>query len=64
MLGASSVISPLAINDKVFTDVIIMIALTVLLLIFSRTNFKIGKREGMVLASAYIVYLIYIILRN
>lgn len=64
VLGASSVISPLAINDKVFTDVIIMIALTVLLLIFSRTNFKIGKREGMVLASAYIVYLIYIILRN
>ncbi|OZU87428.1 sodium:proton exchanger [Virgibacillus indicus] len=64
VLGASSLITPLAVNGKVFIDVIIMILLTVLLLVFSRTNFKIGKREGMTLAIVYIVYLVYIILRN
>lgn len=64
VLGASFLITPLAVNGKVFIDVIIMILLTVLLLVFSRTNFKIGKREGMTLAIVYIVYLVYIILRN
>ncbi|WP_163531376.1 calcium/sodium antiporter [Halobacillus ihumii] len=64
VLGASATISPLAVNDKVFIDVILMIVLTVLLLIFSRTSFKIGKREGSVLVVAYIIYLVYIILRN
>ena len=64
VLGASSVISPLAVNDKVFMDVVFMIVLTVVLLIFSRTGFKVGKREGLVLAAVYIIYLVYIILRN
>ncbi|GKV54106.1 K+-dependent Na+/Ca+ exchanger [Sporosarcina sp. NCCP-2222] len=64
VLGASAVISPLQVNDKVFMDVVFMIALTVILLIFSRTGYKIGKREGMVLAVVYIIYLAYIIVRN
>lgn len=64
VLGASATISPLVVSDEVFIDVVFMILLTVVLLIFSRTNFKIGKREGVVLISIYIVYLIYIILRN
>lgn len=64
VLGASSVISPLAVSDKVFMDVVFMIILTVVLLIFSRTGFKIGKREGLVLAAAYVIYLVYIIVRN
>lgn len=64
VLGASASISPLAVDDKVFSDVVLMIILTVVLMVFSRTNFKIGKREGVVLAAAYIVYLVYIIIRN
>src|SRR5690625_2537448 len=52
VLGASSVITPLAVDNKVFIDIIIMILLTILLLIFSKTNFKIGKREGMILVVA------------
>lgn len=64
VLGASATISPLAVNDKVFSDVVFMIVLTVVLMIFSRTNFKIGKREGVVLVAAYIIYLVYIIVRN
>ncbi|WP_039043369.1 calcium/sodium antiporter [Sporosarcina sp. ZBG7A] len=64
VLGTSSIISPLAVNDKVLIDVVFMIVLTVVLLIFSRTGFKIGKREGLVLVAVYIIYLVYIILRN
>ncbi|MDZ5783870.1 calcium/sodium antiporter [Marinococcus luteus] len=64
VLGAASVISPLAVESKIFMDISLMIILTVVLLVFSRTNFRIGRREGAVLAAAYIIYLIYIILRN
>ncbi|PID23204.1 sodium:proton exchanger [Sporosarcina sp. P3] len=64
VLGASSVITPIAVNDKVFIDVIIMIALTFILLVFARTGFRIGKREGLMLVLAYVAYLVYVILRN
>ncbi|NKE07080.1 calcium/sodium antiporter [Mesobacillus selenatarsenatis] len=64
VLGASATISPLAVNDKIFTDIALMIILTAVLLIFSRSKFKISKVEGAILAAVYIVYLVYIILRN
>ncbi|QCR31913.1 calcium/sodium antiporter [Lysinibacillus sp. SGAir0095] len=64
VLGASASISPLAANDKIFIDVILMIVLTIVLLVFSRTSFMVGKWEGFVLIATYIIYLAYIILRN
>lgn len=64
VLGSASVISPLPVNGKVFIDIIILIFLTICLLIFSRTNFKIRKSEGLILVAGYILYLVYIILRN
>ncbi|MBP3953208.1 calcium/sodium antiporter [Bacillus suaedae] len=64
VLGAASVVSPLAVDSKIFVDVILMLILTVVLLVFSRSNFKIGKLEGIILAIAYIAYMIYIIVRN
>ena len=64
VLGASAVVTPLPVNGKIFTDVMIMIALSLLLLLFSRTHYKIGKREGFILLTMYIIYLVFIILRN
>lgn len=64
VLGTSAAISPLAVNDKIFTDIALMIILTAVLLIFSRSKFRISKVEGVILAAVYIVYLVYIILRN
>jgi cation:H+ antiporter len=64
VLGATSFISPLTVSSKVFIDIVILILLTVFLLIFSRTNYKIGKIEGLMLALGYVLYLVYIILRN
>jgi cation:H+ antiporter len=64
ILGTASLITPLPVNNKIFVDVYIMIILTVLLLIFSRTNYRIGKREGIILVVSYVIYMVYIILRN
>ncbi|PIC63323.1 hypothetical protein CSV79_12220 [Sporosarcina sp. P13] len=64
VLGVSSAISPLAVNGKVLIDVVFMIVLTIVLLIFSRTGYKVGKREGLVLAMPYIIYFVHIIIRN
>ncbi|WP_456272310.1 calcium/sodium antiporter [Bacillus sp. AK031] len=64
VLGTASVISPLQIDSKILIDVLLMIILTGLLLIFSRTNFKVGKFEGIFLVIAYIAYAVFIIVRN
>ncbi|MFB5664150.1 calcium/sodium antiporter [Alteribacillus sp. HJP-4] len=64
VLGASAVISDLVVNSKVFLDVGLMLLLTLVLLLFSKTNYRVGKYEGMMLAGFYVVYLVYIILRN
>ncbi|PYZ99145.1 sodium:proton exchanger [Alteribacter lacisalsi] len=64
VLGVSAVIMPLQVDPRIFVDVIFMIGLTVLLLFFSRTHYAVGRYEGLLLAVAYMVYLIYIILRN
>ncbi|MCM3617072.1 calcium/sodium antiporter [Sutcliffiella horikoshii] len=64
VLGTSSLITPLPVNGKVFVDIALMLILTVILLIFSRTNYRIGKKEGSFLAVAYVLYLVFIIIRN
>jgi cation:H+ antiporter len=64
VVGASATISPLAVNGKIFVDIIFMIVLTAVLLLFSRTKHKISKIEGAILALVYILYLIYIVIRN
>ncbi|WNF37510.1 calcium/sodium antiporter [Bacillaceae bacterium IKA-2] len=64
VLGTTAVITPLAVSSKIFIDIFLMIAFTILLLIFSRTRFVVGKYEGIMLASAYVLYLIFIIMRN
>ncbi len=64
VLGISATIIPLEVDPKIFLDVIIMIVLTLILMVFSRTNYKVGKIEGAILAAAYIIYMIYIIIRN
>lgn len=64
VLGASATISPIRVNSLLFTDIAILILYTVVVLIFALTRLTIGKREGIFLAISYIVYMVYIILRN
>ncbi|MCZ2260599.1 sodium:calcium antiporter, partial [Sporosarcina sp. G11-34] len=64
VLGASATISPISVNSSLFTDITILIVYTIVVLIFALTRMTIGKREGIFLAISYIVYMVYIILRN
>lgn len=64
VLGASATISPIGVNSSLFTDIAILIVFTIVVLIFALTHLTIGKREGIFLAISYIVYMVYIILRN
>lgn len=64
ILGASAAIHPLAVDPKIFLDMWLMIFVTFLLLILSRTHYKISKIEGVLLAIIYIIYLVFIIFRN
>ncbi|QKS69971.1 calcium/sodium antiporter [Paenalkalicoccus suaedae] len=64
VLGAAATVAPLPVDPRIYIDAILTIGLTVLLFIFSRTNYRIGKREGVTLAVAYVIYMIYILLRN
>lgn len=64
VLGASATISPIGVNASLFTDITVLIVFTVIVLIFALTHYTIGKREGLFLALSYIVYMIYIIMRN
>lgn len=64
VLGVSSLVTPLQVTPKIYFDVLFMIVLTIVLFIFSRTHYEIGKFEGLALAVIYVGYLIYIIYRN
>ncbi|WLR44111.1 calcium/sodium antiporter [Bacillus carboniphilus] len=64
ILGGSATIHPLAVDSRIFLDIWLMIFVTCLLLILSRTHYKISKIEGAFLVIIYIIYFAYIILRN
>lgn len=64
VLGISSILSPLVVSDKIFFDIFVMLGLTIFLFVFSKTQHTIAKSEGFALSIGYIVYLVYIIIRN
>ena len=64
ILGISSTISPVLVDSKMFLDAIVMIVVTLVLLLSSTSNRKISKAEGLFLALSYVIYAIYIIIRN
>lgn len=64
ILGTSATIHPLVVDSKIFLDVWVMIFGTILLMILVRTQYKISKIEGAILAILYIIYVIFIIFRN
>lgn len=64
ILGISSVIHPLTVDAKIINDVWLMIFVTFLVLVLSRTQHRISKKEGAFLVVIYVIYLALIILRN
>lgn len=64
VLGASSAISSIPLNSSMITDVIMMVAVTILCFIFGKTQDKFDKKEGAVLVACFILYMAFAILRN
>lgn len=64
VLGASSTISPIVLQKSMIVDIALMIFVTVLCYVFARTQEKFDKKEGFILVSLFITYMIFAILRN
>ena len=64
VLGASSAISSIPLSSSMLTDVIMMVAVTILCFIFGKTQDKFDKKEGAILVLCFILYMAFAILRN
>ncbi|HAS74187.1 MAG TPA: sodium:proton exchanger [Clostridiales bacterium UBA8960] len=62
VLGTSAFISPILIDPSLMLELFMNIALTIVLLAFSRSQSKIVKWEGGVFIALYILYLAYLLL--
>lgn len=63
VLGISATVNPLTTGSQVLVDVFVMLAVTVLLFIFSMSG-KLKRAHGFVLLGCYALYLVYLILRT
>ena len=61
VLGLTATIAPVETNQINWTDMLVMLGTSLLLLPFMRTGFKIGRGEGVVLFVIYIAYTLYLI---
>ena len=66
VLGISATISPLDYNPAMNFDILFLIFVTIMIfpLIFLGKKYHFAKKEGFILISLYIAYLIYIIIRG
>ena len=64
ILGTASMICPVGLDISQLADVAIMIISVVLLFIFAFKTFTIYKWEGALLIAFYLVYFLYVIVRN
>lgn len=64
VLGISSTISNIQVHPIVFVDMICMIFINILTFIFAASNKKVTRVEGSILAIMYLLYMIFIIIRQ
>lgn len=64
ILGMSATIHPIAVSTEVFTDMTIMLIVTIVTYIFAVTKKNISKIEGIILVLTYVAYMTFIIMRN
>jgi cation:H+ antiporter len=63
ILGISSLISSINVNPAIFTDYVVMLGFTIALIPVMKSSFIINKKEGCVLVIAYILYLIFLLIK-
>ena len=64
VLGISSIIHSINVTPIVYFDMIIMLVFTVITYIFAVTKKKVTKFEGIILTTTYLLYMIFIIIRQ
>ena len=64
ILGLTSIITPLAINNLVLIDMVIMMIVGIIVYLFAATKKGISRLEGAILILIYVGYVTYIVLRN
>lgn len=64
ILGISSCIHPIAVNPNIIVDSLFLLAVTLVTYFFAITKKTINKIEGGCLVAVYIIYMIFIIIRN
>lgn len=60
VLGVAAVISPVGFATENFIDTVVLIVMSVIVWIFSRSKYKIERGEGIVMILLYAAYMVYI----
>lgn len=63
VLGISSTLSPILVNNQSLIDVLILLGITIICYIFTIYNQRIGRTKGIIMALTYLIFMIYIIMR-
>lgn len=63
ILGISSAILPITVDILALYDTLILIAVSIVCLIFARTKHKVSRVEGLIMVLMYVAYSAYIIIR-
>lgn len=63
ILGMSGTITPISVGGQNITDAIVLIAVSLVILIFARSRQKIERREGIIMLAMYAIYMAYAIVR-
>lgn len=63
VLGASSVLKPMAISALSVFDLMVLLISSILVIAFAKIDYKLSAKEGVVMLLFYGIYMVYIILR-
>jgi cation:H+ antiporter len=64
ILGLTNTISPINTTGIMFMDTILMIVIVVITYALAYDKYDFNKKDGIILVSLFVIYMIYIILRN
>ena len=63
ILGASAVIAPMTVNIESIYDTVMLLAISIVTLIFAKTKNRFSRLEGATMLGIYVIYFVYILLR-
>ena len=64
ILGVTNTITPIKTTNVMAIDTIIMVFITILTMILAYDKKDFNRKDGIILVATFIIYMIYIIIRN